>query len=242
MAGGVNAISVAGAVGVGKEPTGGGVDPADVAASLQALRDSGDYQLDFPPVPPPPTPEPSDPPADWLVGLMQWLAGLAEAFGPVATGLFWLLVAAALLTALYFLVPTLRQWVDAARARWRQRAGGPPTADGWQPDAAVARNLLAEADALAGAGQFAEAAHLLLYRSLDDIRARRPGLLRPALTARGIAAANALPATARAAFGELAATVEFGLFARRPVGADQWQSARDAYARFALPQQWVRPA
>ena len=43
---------------------------------------------------------------------------------------------------------------------------------------AIARRWLEEADALAGKGQFEEAVHLLLYRSIEDIEKQRPDLLR----------------------------------------------------------------
>jgi hypothetical protein len=69
--------------------------------------------------------------------------------------------------------------------------------ESWRPDAAVARVLLADADALAAKGRYAEAAHLLLRRSVQDIEGSRPRLVRPALTSRDIAAHPGLPDAAR---------------------------------------------
>ena len=122
--------------------------------------------------------------------------------------------------------------------------GAPADADGddWRPDAAQARDLLAEADALAAAGRFGDAAHLLLGRSLEDIASRRPGLLRPALTARAIAAENDLPGGARGAFNRIVAVVEQALWARRPIDAGDWTDARASYEDFAFGPHWRRTA
>jgi hypothetical protein len=108
----------------------------------------------------------------------------------------------------------------------------------WRPDAAPARALLAEADALAAAGRFAEAARLLLQRSVEDIMRRRPGLVRPATTSRDLAATPALPAAARSAFAAIGEVVETSLFADRGATAGAWDRARGAYADFALPGHW----
>lgn len=112
--------------------------------------------------------------------------------------------------------------------------------DGWVPDAAPARALLAEADALAAQDRFAEAVHLLLIRSVEEIQRRRPQLVRPALTSRDLAAIRGLPGTPRMLFAGIARVVERSLFGGRPVGADDWQQCRAAYADFALPRAWAR--
>jgi len=97
---------------------------------------------------------------------------------------------------------------------------------------------IAEADRLAAAGQFGEAVHLLLGRSLEDIASRRPGLLKPALTARAIAVMAELPDQARLAFGRIAVTVERSLWARQPIDQSAWHDARSAYEDFALGPHW----
>jgi hypothetical protein len=103
----------------------------------------------------------------------------------------------------------------------------------------VARTLLSEADALAASGDYDEAVHLLLRRSVEDISQRMPHFLRPSLTARDIAGATPLPDRARAAFAQIARIVESALFAQRPVGVDGWREARDAYGRFAFRDAWA---
>lgn len=210
-------------------------DPA-VARALQRLRDAGDTQFDFSPTPPPPSPPDIRPP-QWLTDVFEWLGGAGQ---PVMNGLVYLLIGAALLFVLYLLVPAFRDGVDALLARWRKpKAATPDVADdGWQPDAHAARNLLAEADRLAAAGQFTEAVHLLLGRSLEELATWRPGLLKPALTARAIALLDDLPLAARQAFAGLARAVERGLWAQRPLVEGDWQQARADYADFALGSHW----
>jgi hypothetical protein len=210
-------------------------DP-DVAKALTDLRADGGYQFDFPePDPPPETPE-------WMRGLGQ---GLADLFGwlggdgnLVVRGLAYLLIAIALLFVLYLTVPAVREWVDRILRSWRRPGVEEEERPGWQPDAHASRNLLAEADALANAGRFGEAAHLLLGRSIEDIASRRPGLLKPALTARAIATVDDLPGAVRDAFARIAEAVERSLWARRAIGANDWQDARTAYEAFAFGPHW----
>jgi len=108
----------------------------------------------------------------------------------------------------------------------------------WVPDSAGARSWLEEADALAGEGRFAEAIHHLLFRSVEDIARRRPALVRPALTSRELAAAQAIPGRARALFASIAQTVERSLFGGRSVAKSDWLEARTAYSDFALAAAW----
>lgn len=205
------------------------VDPA-VRAELERLRADGSYQLDLPSIQPPPPP-----PSwlrrigdflEWLGGDGQWLAYTAAAF----------LAAIALIFILYLTVPAVREAVD--RLLRRRRNDGAEAEAAWQPDHGAAHDLLAEADALAAEGRYAEAAHLLLGRSLEDIASRRPGLLRPALTARAIRALEEIPAAARDCLSGIVIVVERGIWARRPVDADDWREARSAYEGFVFGPHW----
>ena len=159
----------------------------------------------------------------------NWLKRLGELFqhlGPVMEVLFWAVLAAMAGFLLFVLL----------REIWRRMQKETPhtPAPQWQPKAAGARALLADADRLAAEGRHAEAVHLLLFRSLDDIEAWRPRLLKPALTARDIAALDVLPGAARRAFAHIAQVVERSFFGGGAVDALQYQACRDAYAGFAL--------
>lgn len=176
--------------------------------------------------------KPPDPPPEWWGDLSRWLGKVLE---PVVQALAaaWPWLSKLLLVALVIGVAALL-WVIIAPyiADWRERrSGGQPD---WVPDAAQARALLEEADRLAAEGRFDEAAHLLLYRSIEDIASKRPDLLRPSTTSREIGAFDALSQRARQAFGVIAGHVEASFFARRPLDRGAWDSSREAYRAFAL--------
>ena len=169
--------------------------------------------------------EPPQPPA--------WLFDFLSAALPVLKVLFWGALAAGVAFLLYAIVRRLA----GADWPWR-RAAAEAEEEGWRPDAAPARQLLGEADALAADGRFSEAAHLLLFRSIEDIDSRRPDLVRPALTSRDIAALAAIPGRPRSAFARIAMMVERSLFAERALGADDWRDCRSAYEDFAFAEGW----
>ena len=146
----------------------------------------------------------------------QWSA-------PAAKPLLWIGVALLALFLLYHFVPAFARWVD--NLPFRRKAGDDDGADDvGLAEAGAARALLSEADALAAEGRFAEAVHLLLYRSVEDIDGRRPGLVKPAMTSRDLAEARDLPGVARDAFSRIARAVEISLFGGRSIDAGAWQT------------------
>lgn len=176
--------------------------------------------------------KPPDPPPRWWEDVTRWLGDLLEPVLQVLAAA-WPWLSKLLLVALVVGVLALL-WVILAPyvADWRERrAAAVPE---WAPDKVQARILLEEADRLAAEGRFDEAAHLLLYRSIEDIAAKRPDLLRPSTTAREIGAFEALSQRARQAFGVIAGHVEASFFARRPLDRSAWDSSREAYRAFAL--------
>lgn len=216
------------------------------AAAHAALKADGSVQFTLPRSPPPPqTPE-------WLKRLGEWLTDVFRPVGRFVAWLFSLLpdapYARILLWSVLAVGAASLLWMAYERIRhgeWRlprrRRALGVTLDEDepdWTPGAAPVREWLREADALAAAGRYAEAVHHLLFRSVEDIRRRRPQVVRPALTSRELAVAPAIPAAARGPFAGIARLVERSLFGGRPVGADDWTSARAAYADFALPEAW----
>jgi hypothetical protein len=197
-----------------------------IDAAYDQVRSDGSIQFN------PEFAKPPDPPPGWWQDFARWLGELLE---PVVRALAaaWPWLSKLLLVALILGVMVLL-WVILAPyiADWRERrAGAQPD---WKPDQAQARALLEEADRLAAEDRFDEAAHLLLYRSIEDIAARRPDLLRPSTTTREIGAFDALSQRARQAFGVIAGHVEASFFARRPLDRSAWDSSREAYRAFAL--------
>jgi hypothetical protein len=186
-----------------------------VAEAHARLRADGDIQFDLPQVPP------------------REIHLNGPGFD--LTWLFWGLVAIGAAIILYLIVQAI--------ARRIRTGPGEVTAEreaaAWRPEEKAARALLAEADAMAAAGRYDEAARLLLHRSLEDIATRRPKLLRPALTSREIARVPGLPDAVRGAFAAMAAPVERSLFGGRALDRSAWEEARAAYGDFALPKAWA---
>jgi hypothetical protein len=217
------------------------------AAAHAALKADGSVQFSMQPVPRP------SPPPQWLFDFIEWLTRHLKPLGrflawigsffpdaPYARILLWTVIAAAVVVLLWMIYERLRHgtWRLPRRRTARLAAVEVTEEESWAPDAAPVRAWLGEADALAAQGRFAEAARHLLFRSIEDIAKRRPRLVRPALTSRELAAADAIPGPARALFAGIARLVERSLFGGRPVGADDWAAARGAYADFALPGTW----
>jgi hypothetical protein len=172
---------------------------------------------------------------DWV----KAIARLFDAMAPAMPYVFWGLVITGAVLILAFVVR------EMMRHRWAGRAKPAVLTTGvaeWRPAPAKARALLEEADRLAAQGRFADAAHVLLLRSIDDLEGRRPDLVRPALTSRDIGSLEALPAAAQPAFALIAEVVERSLFGGRPVDAAAFGLCRRAYEDFAFPANWGLPA
>ena len=204
----------------------GATSAADAARDWQAMRADADIQYaPVPPIKPPEEPE-------WLKTLSEWLRAIFEPLGQ-ALGMSWpvvekILIALAILLVLWLVWRLIQPLLE------RMREAKPEAVPEWAPDRSAAVALLDDADRLAAQGQFGEAVHLLLQRSVGHISEARPDWLMPASTAREIAAFPMLPERARQAFGAIATRVERSLFALRDLDATDWTAARAAYADFAL--------
>ena len=169
------------------------------------------------------TGKPPEPPG-WLIDIFE---AIARALGMSAPVLLWVVGGCVALLVLYALWRLAEPLFDRV-----PKAAEEP--EGWAPERDQALALLDDADQLAAAGRFDEAAHLLLKRSVAQIAGARPDWIHPASTAREIAAIGALPERARSAFATITARVERSRFALRALDAADWQAARAAYAEFAL--------
>lgn len=178
-------------------------------------------------MPPAPSRPPDLPPVSGGGGL----DGAMEVF-------LWVAAGVALAILLYWIYAWFRDRGLGARAPKEKRKRGKQAKDAWRPSEEQAVQLLDEADVLANEGHYDEAARLLLHRSIGEIDTHRPDLVRPALTSRDIAGHPLLPAGPAAAFARIAALVERSLFARRPLGPDDWQNCRAAYHDFAFAAGW----
>jgi hypothetical protein len=208
----------------------------------------GDPSIQF--APSAPTPPPETP--AWLRAIGDAMAWLFRPIGrvlswigsflpdaPYARIALWSVIAALAAVLVWMVVERVRhgEW-RLPRLRRHRGEAVDPGAEEALFDPAPVRAWLREADALAAVGRFAEAAHLLLLRSVEDLARRRPRAVQPALTARELAATPAVPPAARERFANIATLVERSLFGGRPVDAEDWSAVRADYAAFALPAAW----
>ena len=190
-------------------------------------------QLERPEDPPEPI-EPPPPPPNWLRGLFDFLG----IFAPVFNVLFYVIIAGIAAGIVYFIVTEVI----------RLRFGGAETEDstqehviqGYRVDANLARKLLEEADLLAQQGKFAEAVHLLLFRSIEDIQERLEGGVPRSLTAREIGNMHRLPDAARRALKPIITIVERSFFGAQSVDSSSWEAARAHYEEFAFGTGWAK--
>lgn len=163
----------------------------------------------------------------WLDGLVEILKFIAPVMPYILAG--GLIVGIAMV--LYFI---LREVLPDLGSKKRLAVPGTD----WRPEPEKAQALLDDADTLARAGRFEEAIHLLLFRSIEDLAGRRPGMVKPALTSRDIAALETLPPDARGAFARLAQAVETTFFGGRSAGEAAFGEARADYQAFAFAEGW----
>jgi hypothetical protein len=215
---------------------------AGPAPSPQALRAAQDrlmrdpslqFSFDEAAKPPPPTHLPH-----WLEAVLREIGAFLIWIGQ---GLGWVFVAAliaALLIVLGFIVREIirTRWPDLLR---KKPAKSKPAIVDWRPEAGAAWALLEEADRLAAAGRYAEAARLLLHRSIEEIEGRRPRLVRPALTSREISGLEDIPVAARSTFSAIAGVVERSFFGGGDVDAAGFAECRRTYEAFAFPGAWA---
>jgi hypothetical protein len=199
----------------------------ELVRAHQKLLEHHELQFDFPEFHP-------NPPPQWLLDFLKFLAKIwpnLSFLGYVGWGV---VIIGALVIAFLIGREIYRQpWARKRRSRDEGNASE------WRPAAEAARNLLREADLLASEGRYAEAVHLILLRSIEDIGEHKPGLVRPAMTSREIGALRQLPAAARTTFVTIMQIVERALFAGLQIVAADFAQCREAYERFAFPGVWA---
>lgn len=221
-------------------PAAGQTQPLQEAdAEFEALHAAyladGELQHERPGRVPPPEREP---PPGWLQSLLNGFGNILDFLAPAFRVLFYLALAAIVLAILYFLLgEALNLRLD--RLRRRKPEVEESHVEDFRPEASLARSLLEEADKLAAEGRFAEAVHLLLFRSIEDIQTRQAGGVPPSLTAREIGGLASLPRRARTALSPIIAIVERSFFGGRAVDRAGWERARASYEQFAFGEAWA---
>ncbi len=171
-------------------------------------------------------------------GWLRAFGNFLQALGPIFQIVFWIAAALVVAGVLYFLFGEAIRLRFGGRKEVKDKSADDVLVD-LRPDAAAARSLLEEADALARQGRFAEAVHLLLFRSIEDIQERVEGGVPTSLTAREIAGLGKLPERARRGLEPIIMVVERSFFGGRAVDADGWQEARRSYEDFAFGEGWA---
>ncbi len=173
-------------------------------------------------------------PPGWLEAFARFIESLA----PVFQIIFWIAAVLVVAGIAYFLFGEAIRMRLGLKRKPKEKPADDVLTD-IRPDADRARSLLEEADALAREGRFAEAVHLLLFRSIEDVQARLDGGVPTSLTAREIAGLGSLPERARRALRPIIQIVENSFFGGRDVDADGWQNARRSYEDFAFGEGWA---
>ncbi|WP_300376308.1 hypothetical protein [Henriciella sp.] len=180
-----------------------------------------------------PEPEDFDTPRNpFIEAVGDFFAWLFRSFGWVFQAILISAVICAIVYALWYMFGDM---VGLQRQR-KDKADEADISDirDQRPDEAQASALLEEADRLAASGRFAEAVHLLLFRSIEDVRQTRTGGLPQSLTAREIQSLSDLTDRTREALAPIIRIVENSFFGGRPVDRDGWQHARRSYESFAF--------
>lgn len=165
-------------------------------------------------------------------GLTRGLAGLGRVVAPLArllddllAVLPWVVLAVGVVLLAWLLAREAGRWLGRGRSTPVPRAQPPA------PGAPAPPPELTEIDALAGRGDFAAAAHLLLLRTLRHLAERGQARLAAAATSREVLRSVTLPPASRDALGELVGTVERGYFGGKALSAQDWQRSLACHRR-----------
>lgn len=100
-------------------------------------------------------------------------------------------------------------------------------------DRGVVERPLGDAETLARQGNYADAVHTLLLRTLMELAHRRGQPLPSSLTSREILARVGLPAAAQVALSEIVDVVEISHFGNLEIGQSDYHRCLESYKRFS---------
>ena len=212
-------------------PAGADID-ADAARRIAAdILDDDRYQTTLPA-------DVTDTAATGSTSAFIDLRPVAEALGPVLKALFWVIMIAAAVLLLFFLSRELTS-AYGGQLLWRQSGddGQPAGPDGFSGSHEKA--TLADADLLAGDGDFAGAVRVLLFRSLEDLRGRIDEMRFPFLTSRELVNTSPLSELGRTALAGIVSAEEVSHFGGQAPDGEIYARCRQHYlayvAEFGAP-------
>lgn len=142
----------------------------------------------------------------------------------------WVVIAIAVVALVAMLAAVVREQLDPGNRR--SVSGAAAELD--EPLApADPRALLARADELAAAGQFAEAMHCVLLAAMATIGARAPRQSADSLTSWELLRSSPLPATRLQGLRDLVIRVERTWFGKRPAAIEDYRYVRGKFDQFA---------
>lgn len=181
-------------------------------------------------------PDPVDLP-DWLEGIIEFFAAILSAFAAILPFVFYGLFALGVGIILYYV---LRDVINIRLPEKAEKIETEAVATPlYAPSNDEARILLETVDALAAKGQYAEAVHTLLFRSIQDIDLKRPNTIRRSLTSREISNLDILTQETREAFSLIGRVVENSFFGGKDLDRSDFETCRAAYKQFAVPKAWA---
>jgi len=151
--------------------------------------------------------------------------------GSVAQLLLWALTAVGIGLVVFLIARELTGYAGDASASDDGEDGDALARDG--PDRAVIERPLGDADELARRGQYGEAIHVLLLRTLQELARRLPERLPPSLTSREILGRVRMPDEARRALSVLVSAAEVSHFGGAAPGEADFAACRQHFQRFA---------
>ena len=192
----------------------------EIRRAAEAVLSGGTYQQIYPQVRPAPERD-----AETAGPAVEYAAPLLG----VGKMLLWVmaLVGGGLIIA--FVASELARFAKSARGGKRDDRDAATLSTSEGPDRQAAAGTLADAERLAGAGQYGEAIHALLLACLEELRRRFDPGQPPSLTSREIARRLALNESAKAAFATIVAAAELSHFGEWNPGASDYGSCLESY-------------
>ena len=169
--------------------------------------------------------------SNWLDKILEPILKFFSAFTPLFQTIFWVLIVGIVALFLYIIGNALRH----VRFKSKNNENGQGnTLPLYRPSQKQALILLEQVDALAAKGQYAEAVHQLLFKSIQDISIARPSVIKRSYTSREISTLGPLDQSTQEAFSLITREVERSHFGAQVINQEAFLRCREAYAQFAL--------
>jgi hypothetical protein len=180
----------------------------EIEKARAAVMADGDLQLQLP--------SGTEPPGGWNFSLPEI---------PIPPALLWaILIAGVLAMVFYLLKDTLPLWLRRREGNWRA-----PNLEGGRLQSRSAGEAMQAADELARQGRYVEAMHVLLLKSLADMRQQLRLHFAESLTSREILRKVVLSEAGQAALRDIVARVEWTYFGEHDAEESDYEACRGRF-------------